>query len=60
MYFYVPVDMQWSIVPVRAFTGCDRAVLQGRKRGLRQDWQGHQENQDRELGTGTGHDCAQE
>jgi hypothetical protein len=60
LYSYVPFNTQCSIVPVRAFVGYDRAVLERGKRVLRQHWQGQQQNQRGEFGTGTGHDCAQE
>ena len=55
LQFYVPIDMECSIVPVRAFVGYDGAVLQRGKRVLRQDWHGEQENQRSELDTRTGH-----
>ena len=59
LQFYVPIDMECSIVPVGAFVVYDGAVLKRGKRGLRQHGHGQQENQKSELGRGTGHDCAQ-
>jgi hypothetical protein len=44
LQFYVPIDMEYSMVPVRAFTADDRAVFKRGKRALTQHWQGQQDN----------------